>query len=385
MMQEEELVPGNQGVGAMLDEFSDSEDLFTNATLLTKRSEGSVVGAKEDEGFGDRQGHMTIKELDGGGEQKISPTREHSQPVGEASVPEESASQKSGGRPAPASRKSSNWDWGNIVTAAKKAADSASLLANEALKSQFVENAKVSANNAFTSVKDSDIIKTAKVNASKVANKTIESVDEIVDHFEEATLETERKMPPCLCVIVPGADEKTLNIVRRAFRNVFPIGHKLNITPLTSNSGVASLPVGHGVALKGAEGLVQNCLDRVNKDLPYTIFIGILPFCANINGRWYEQSAIVLHDFSKGIKLTSFTQSFCVPSKYLKLIADSTAEDYEHRTTGFSTTLDKQIEKMNPELNGGDWRFALTNGVISTADMVFPALKTIAGQYSSYI
>ena len=362
MMQEVDKPLENQ-----LDGFSDSEDLYTNAELLNKKTPNPETIAESAK-------TPTISESSKHND--MVPSREHSHPMGEASIPYEGANQTTTRDPPCATR--SKWGWDNIVNAARKAAD-------ETLNSQFISNAKSSACHAISSVKKSEIVKSARENATRVASKTKESVDDIVDTFEEATLDGKRKLPPCLCVILPGMDGKAQGVVRKAFRQVFPIGHKLSVTTIQSWSGIAEEPVGHGIAVKGAEGLIQNCLDRVNRDLPYTVFVGIQDFCTSINGKWFYQSAVVLQDFNKGIKLVSFTPAITVPGKYIKQLDKNTCSEYEHRTTGFSSTLHSQIERLNPDMQGEDWRYALTNGQMRSEDFLLPAIRIVAGQYSAYV
>ena len=93
-------------------------------------------------------------------------------------------------------------------------------------------------------------------------------------------------------------------------------------------------------------------------------------------------SCLILSDPQRKIQLQTYSQPTSVPVEQIKVLQQSTAQDYPKRWSGFSTPIGKVMsEKLN--VPPSEWQTAITG--LSRRRLLLVAGEGLAGMYQKQI
>lgn len=177
-------------------------------------------------------------------------------------------------------------------------------------------------------------------------------------------------------VVASDKDDKVLPI-REAFQNVFG---QCTVVGLPSKSTtIAEQPVGFASGKQAALERISSLRKSgtVQKD---TVVISVENFLYEVSENiWIDMSCLILSDPLRKVQLQSYSQPTCVPVQQIKVLQQTTGQDYPKRWSGFSTPIGGVMAK---ELNvaPSEWQAAVSG--ISRRQLLLLAGEALAGMYN---
>jgi len=214
---------------------------------------------------------------------------------------------------------------------------------------------------------------------SKVVEKTRSVTENVITTLDPQMKDFIHSGGDVQVVVASDKDDKVLPI-REAFQNVF--GQATVVGLPSKSTTIAEQPVGFASGKQAALERISSLRKSgtVQKD---TVVISVENFLYEVSENiWIDMSCLILSDPLRKIQLQSYSQPTSVPVQQIKILLQTTGQDYPKRWSGFSTPIGGVMAK---ELNvaSNEWQAAISG--IPRRQLLLLAGEGLAGMYHRHL
>jgi len=214
---------------------------------------------------------------------------------------------------------------------------------------------------------------------SKVVEKTRSVTENVITTLDPQMKDFIHSGGDVQIVVASDKDDKVLPI-REAFQNIF--GQATIVGLPSKSTTIAEQPVGFASGKQAALERISS-LRKAGSVQKETVVVSVENFLYEVSENiWLDMSCLILSDPQRKIQLQTYSQPTSVPVEQIKILQQSTAQDYPKRWSGFSTPIGKVMsEKLN--VPPSEWQTAITG--LSRRRLLLVAGEGLAGMYQKQI